>query len=72
MDWGVSREELKSRVERILSNILSDKYDMNIKVKFRDKQESEDEKRRSYKDVSRHRINARERARRVERQDATN
>lgn len=72
MDWGVSREELKSRVERILSNILSDKYDMNIEVKFRDKQESEDEKRRSYKDVSRYRINARERARRVERQDATN
>lgn len=67
MDWGVSREELKDRVERILSNILSDKHDMNIKVKFRDKQESKDEKRRSYKDVSRYRINARERARRVER-----
>lgn len=72
MDWGVSREELKSRVERILSNILSEKYDMNIKVKFRDKQESKDETRRSYQDTSRHRANARERARRIARENAEN
>ena len=72
MDWGVSREELKSRVERILSDILSDKHDVNIKVKFRDKQESEDETRRSYQDTSRYRTDARKRARRVKREDASN
>lgn len=72
MDWGVSREELKSRVERILSNILSDKYDMNIKVKFRDKEESRDEKRRSNQDTSRYRVNARKGNRRITRKDTAN
>ena len=72
MDWGVSREELKSRVERILSNILSDKYDMNIKVKFRDKEESRDEKRRSNQDTSGYRVNARKGNRRIARKDTAN
>jgi len=72
MDWGVSREELKDRVERILSSIMSDKFDMNITIKFRDKQEDEDEERRSDKDVSRYRANARERARRIKRENVEN
>ncbi len=72
MDWEVSREELKGRVERILSSIMSDKFDMNITIKFRDRQENEDEKGRSNQDVSRHRANARERARRLKGENATN
>lgn len=72
MDWGVSREELKDRVERILGNIMSDKFDMNITIKFRDKPEGKDEEGRSNKDVSRYRINARERARRITRENAEN
>lgn len=30
----VSEQEIKSRIERILSDILSDKYDAKITIKF--------------------------------------
>lgn len=39
MDWGVSKEEIKSRIERIFSDIFSERYDMNITVKFKNKRE---------------------------------
>lgn len=35
----VSREEIKSKIERILSDILSDKYEMEIKIKFEKSEE---------------------------------
>jgi hypothetical protein len=70
MDFGMSREDIRSRIEQILSEILSDKHDMNIKLKFKDPQESRDEERRSNQNVSRHRTNARKRVGRATRKDA--
>jgi len=73
MDWEVSREDIKSKVERILSDILSDKYDMNITVRFEKAEESRDnEEGRSNQSTGRHRSNARKGTRRTKRKDATN
>lgn len=35
----VSREDIKARIEEILSDILSDKYEMEIKLKFEKSEE---------------------------------
>ena len=50
---------MKSRVEEILSRILSKKYDAKIKITFKEK---DDEQRRDNHRVSRAGSNARKRA----------
>jgi hypothetical protein len=72
MDFGMSREDIRNRIEQILSEILSDKHDMKITLKFKDPQESTDEKRRSDKVASGHSTNARKRTGRATRKDVKN
>ena len=35
------KEVMKSRIEEVLSRILSDKHDAKVKIKFKDKEEIE-------------------------------
>lgn len=65
MDAEVSREDIRSRVEQILSAILSDKYEAKITIKFRDKQENAHEQKRGNQVISGHSTDARKRARRT-------
>lgn len=39
------KEVVKSRIEEVMSRILSNKYDANIKIKFKPKEEIEEEKK---------------------------
>lgn len=72
MDFKMSREDIRNRIEQILSEILSDKHDMKITLKFKDPQESTDEKRRSDKVTGRHSTNAGKGTRRATRKDVKN
>lgn len=53
---------MKSRIEEVLSRILSEKHDANIKIRFK---EREDERRRSNSRASRVGTNARQRNKKV-------
>ena len=50
---------MKSRIEEVMSRILSEKHDAKIKITFK---ERTDEQRRDYNRVSRSNSNARKRA----------
>jgi hypothetical protein len=39
------KEVVKSRIEEVMSRILSNKYDAKIKIKFKPKEEIEEEKK---------------------------
>ena len=54
---------MKSRIEEVLSRILSEKYDAKVKIKFKEKT---DEQRRDNNGVSRVSPNARKRNKKVE------
>lgn len=58
MVFEMSREDIKCRIEQIMSEILSDKHDMKITLKFKEPEESRSDERRSDKTTGRHRVDA--------------
>jgi hypothetical protein len=60
---------MRDRIGEVLSRLLSEKYDANIKVTFK---EREDEQRRDHNRASRAGTNARKRNNEVKRQSNTN
>ena len=59
---------MKSRIEEVLSRILSEKHDANITIRFK---EREDEQRRDNQGTSRAGSNARKRVRKTEKANSS-
>lgn len=57
----MSNSDIMSKIEVVLSSILSKKHDMKIKIKFVDSEGFQGEQRRDHYRASRNDINARER-----------